>query len=236
MRRALNLLHDRRGATIVEFALLAPVFALMLVGVLQMGRLFFADADLNNALTNGARQATIFPMPSDDDILDAVEAQLTGLNPELLVNEITHHQDTNGIHYSQMRVSYAVPLDFLFFNMGPVTLSATRRVYTHDPNASQPATSSSSSTGGTTTSAGGTTTTSGGTTTTSGGTTTTSGGTTTTSGGTTTTSGGTTTTSGGTTTTSGGTTTGGTTSSTGGNNGNGNGNGRGSGTCRRCSS
>ena len=259
MRRAGTLLHDRRGVSAVEFALIAPVFIMMIVGLAQVGRLFFADADLRNALSTGARQATIFPMPTDDEILDAVEAQLTGLNPDLLVNEISHHVDSDGRNYSDLRVGYAISLDFLFFETAPIMLTAERRVYTHDPDAQMtddPSSASStsaggttSSTGGSTTSAGGTSTTSGGTTTTSGGTTssgdasTTSGGTTTTSGGTTTTSGGTTTTSGGTTTTSGGTTTssGGTTTSSGNGNGNGssggdngNGGGRGNGTCRRC--
>jgi hypothetical protein len=264
MRRPGTLLRDRKGISAVEFALIAPVMFLMIIGLTQVGRLFFADADLRSALAAGARQATIYPMPADDVILDTVEGRLTGLNPDLLVNEINHYVQTNGTHYAVLRVSYAVTLDFLFFEWGPVTLEARRTVYTNNPASTWANSTSASSTGGTTTtsaggttttSAGGTTTTSaGGTTTTSaGGTTTTSaGGTTTTSaGGTTTTSaGGTTTTSaGGTTTTSAGgttTTSGGATTTSGGNNGNGNGNGNGGngngngngnatgGTCRRC--
>ena len=82
MPRARTLLHDRRGVSAVEFALVAPVLVLMIVGVVQMSRIFFADADLRNALAAGARQATIFPLPSDDTILDTVEGSLTGINPD----------------------------------------------------------------------------------------------------------------------------------------------------------
>lgn len=224
-----SLGRDRKGVSAVEFALVAPVLVMMIVGLTQMGRLFFANADIHSAVEGGGRFATIYPRPDDDDILDMVESDLTGLNPDLLINEIAYGRDAGGNLFADLRAAYDIRLDFLFFQVEPIRLEARRRVFVHEATGAMPTGSSggSTSSGGTTTSAGGTTTTSGGTTTTSGGTTTTSGGTTTTSGGTTTTSGGTTTTSGGTTTSTGGTT-------GNGNHGNGNG-GSPPGKCRRCS-
>ena len=213
MARAKPLLQDKSGISAVEFALLAPVLFMMIVGLTQIGRLFFAEADLQNALAAGARQATIFPRPEDDIILDHIESQLTGINPELTVNEITHGIDEDGHLYSDLRIAYNIELDFIFFRYPSLTLTAERRVFTHEPataSSSSASTSASSSTSTSSTSTGGTTTTSGGDGSTS--------------------TGGTTSTSGGDSSTS-----------TGGNNGNGNGNGHGNGngqttggTCRRC--
>jgi Flp pilus assembly protein TadG len=49
--------NDRRGASAVEFALLAPLFALMLVAVIEIGFEAAARADIRGALRAGAHAA-----------------------------------------------------------------------------------------------------------------------------------------------------------------------------------
>lgn len=48
-----------RGQTLVEFALIIPIFILLLMGVLDLGRAVYAYHTLNNAAREGARQATV---------------------------------------------------------------------------------------------------------------------------------------------------------------------------------
>jgi Flp pilus assembly pilin Flp len=206
-----SLHSNQQGAGAVEFALVAPVLISMVIGVTQLGMLFQANAGIQHAVEEAARVAAVYPTPSNVDTLvrNKLESSRFGMKGTLTPT-VVEGKAADCMDVLDLNLSYAVPLDFIFFSTPAVTLTHSRRVFL------QKATSSSSTcaatTGGTTT--GGTTT--GGTTT--GGTTT--GGTTT--GGTTT--GGTTT--GGTTT--GGTTTGGTTTppaDTGNNGNNGNGNG-----------
>lgn len=48
-----------RGQTLVEFALILPVFILILVGIFDGGRLVFAYHTVNNAAREGGREATV---------------------------------------------------------------------------------------------------------------------------------------------------------------------------------
>ena len=50
---------SRRGQTLVEFALILPVFVLILVGIFDGGRLVFAYHTVNNAAREGGREATV---------------------------------------------------------------------------------------------------------------------------------------------------------------------------------
>ena len=47
------------GQTLVEFALIIPIFIMLLMGVLDLGRAVYAYHTLNNAAREGARQAIV---------------------------------------------------------------------------------------------------------------------------------------------------------------------------------
>lgn len=48
-----------RGQALVEFALILPLFVLLLVGILDLGRAVYAYNTLNNAARQGARLAVV---------------------------------------------------------------------------------------------------------------------------------------------------------------------------------
>jgi Flp pilus assembly protein TadG len=50
---------DERGSVLVEFALVIPIFALMLFGMVQFGLAFAGWSSLRNSVQNGARLAAI---------------------------------------------------------------------------------------------------------------------------------------------------------------------------------
>jgi Flp pilus assembly protein TadG len=215
------LRRDTKGIGAVEFALVAPVLISFVIGIAQMGKLFYANADMKNAMASGARVAGIWPVPTDDVIKAAVNDRISrtrGLSAAQVT--LTRGTDGNGNEFVNIKMRYQVPLDFIFFDAGPVTLEDNRKVYTQmigvmPPPSTTTGSTTSTTSGGTTSTTGGTTSTTGGTTSTTGGTTsTTSGGTTSTTGGTTSTTGGTTSSTGGTTSTTSATSAGGTTSST----------------------
>ena len=51
--------HRRRAASIVEFAFVAPVMLLLLMGVFEYGRFLFTLQMVNNAAREGARYAAV---------------------------------------------------------------------------------------------------------------------------------------------------------------------------------
>ena len=53
-----------------------------------------------------------------------------GLDPAYLTGPTIVPGNEGGATYSEITLSYAVPLNFLFYKVGPIRLSQTRRVYT----------------------------------------------------------------------------------------------------------
>jgi len=47
--------HDRRGAAAVEFALVAPIFLVLLSGIIENGLIIFTQSALDNATRDAAR-------------------------------------------------------------------------------------------------------------------------------------------------------------------------------------
>jgi len=59
LRRHLSSRHKRSGQALVEFALVIPIFLLLLVGLFDLGRAVFAYNTLTNAAREGARLAIV---------------------------------------------------------------------------------------------------------------------------------------------------------------------------------
>ena len=127
MRRLRQLLGDRTGSAVVEFAVAVPVLVSMVWGIFQIGILYQANAGMQHALGEAARYATIYPTPDDSQIQAKITSAKFGLGngtwgePEIVTDATA---DTKTI-----TVSYTQPTDFLFFAGPTVTLGATKVVY-----------------------------------------------------------------------------------------------------------
>lgn len=67
----------RRGAAMVEFAVVAPIFFMIVFGVIEFGRGLMVQQLLTNAARNGARKAIVGGQTSDT-ISTAVKSELSG--------------------------------------------------------------------------------------------------------------------------------------------------------------
>src|SRR5439155_25575240 len=56
--------HDR-GQALVEFALIVPIFILLLVGMFDVGRVVFASNDASHAARDATRFASVSPVDCD---------------------------------------------------------------------------------------------------------------------------------------------------------------------------
>jgi Flp pilus assembly protein TadG len=130
MKRLLAMWRDKRGAGAIEFALIAPALLAMLMGVTQLGTMYFARADLRHAIAAGARQAQIFPRPTTATITSTITGRMHRLQANKITGPtITYDRDANGFDYAVIQASYAVPLNFIVYKVPAVTLTETRRVY-----------------------------------------------------------------------------------------------------------
>ena len=129
MARRRTLFRDEKGASAVEFVLAFPVLIIFIIGIIQLGVLFSANAGLRQAVEEGARYATIFPSPTDTQITARVLDRKFGLVTSRITGPTVASGTNNGVKYVDVSMSYSVPLDFVLFTAPPVTLSYTRRAY-----------------------------------------------------------------------------------------------------------
>lgn len=68
-----------QGASLVEFALVVPLLALMLFGIVDFGFVLNRDTLVNNAAREGAREASLNPDRSAiEDVVEQVLSDLSG--------------------------------------------------------------------------------------------------------------------------------------------------------------
>ncbi|MFN2432475.1 MAG: TadE/TadG family type IV pilus assembly protein [Gemmatimonadota bacterium] len=118
-RRTLRpVFADDRGQNLVEFAILAPIFLFLLIGMFEFGRAWNIYQVVVNAAREGGRVAAL---PTGFSTADSVQArvasylQSANLNPgvaEVLL------QDVEGATGSIASVSVSYPYSFAF--VGPI--------------------------------------------------------------------------------------------------------------------
>lgn len=122
-------LRCNRGAAAVEFALTAPTLLLFIIGLLQLGLLFSAQAGMSNAVNEAARYATTFPTPTDAQIIDRMKQRRFMVRGEFMSVPAPVRGSANGVNFIDLTMNYSAPLNFVFFSTQPITMRQTRRAY-----------------------------------------------------------------------------------------------------------
>src|SRR5688500_16640261 len=84
------------GQALVEFALIIPIFVLLLVGIFDLGRGVYAWSTLNNAAREGTRQAIVDQTPAHIRSRAAQHSVALGVGPADVVVEFRNKDDTAG--------------------------------------------------------------------------------------------------------------------------------------------
>ena len=63
-----NAVRDERGATAVEFALVAPIFLMFVIGMFDLGRLFFIKNTMQYTVEQTARYAMVNPTLTETEL------------------------------------------------------------------------------------------------------------------------------------------------------------------------
>lgn len=128
---ALRLIRrDQRGAAAIEMAFALPILLLFVYGIFQFGVILQANAGMQHALGEGARQATIFPKPADSAIVTTMSNKLFGLNVGSFgTPTVTTPSAAVCTNCRLLTVTYSVTPNFLLFNGPPINLTRTKQVY-----------------------------------------------------------------------------------------------------------
>lgn len=98
-----------RGQSLVEFALIIPLFLLIVVGTLDIGRLIYTYSVMHNAAREGARYGAVHPC-DDNGITTAAERLTSGLNGPLAVSVTRENMDSLAESRIIVRVDYSFDL------------------------------------------------------------------------------------------------------------------------------
>jgi Flp pilus assembly protein TadG len=100
------------GQTLVEFALILPVFLLLVLGFFDLGRAVFYYSSLSNAVREGTRDGVVMNYTGDtvDEIKDSILGYafgLTGTSNPLTKDDIdiTISEGTGGIFTQQIEIT-----------------------------------------------------------------------------------------------------------------------------------
>lgn len=121
-----RLIRHQQGTSSVEMALVLPTLFLMIFGMFQLGVLFEANAGMQHALGEGARLATIYPIPTDATIKAKMQAKFVGTK----IGNFTANDVVDGTNTKTLTVSFTMTPNYVFFRGSPVTLTRTKLVYT----------------------------------------------------------------------------------------------------------
>lgn len=104
--------RDQTGQALVEMALVLPVLLLLLMGIIEFGRIFNASLVVTQAAREGARTGAVGG--SDEEILAAVRSAASGLDQKRLQVVIEPQESGDGTRNRgdqlTVRVDYTVPL------------------------------------------------------------------------------------------------------------------------------
>lgn len=122
-----KFLSDRRGATVLEFALVAPVLLAMLLGIVMLGMLFLAQAGLRSAVEDAARYATIWPKPSQAQIEARITARRFGMDPANIVAPTVTFTSASP-SYVTITMGYNITINYVL-GTKTIALTESRRAY-----------------------------------------------------------------------------------------------------------
>jgi Flp pilus assembly protein TadG len=116
---------NRRGAAVVEFAIVAPVFFLLVFGMIEYGRMVMVQQILTNASREGARYAVILDSNDttavQDKVTDYLESASIGGSPTVTVDWPASGSGSN----QPVTVSVSIPFGQVSWLPSPMFVSST---------------------------------------------------------------------------------------------------------------
>ena len=117
-RQARRCLHEKRGASLVEFALVVPLLVALLLGIIEFGWLFNAQITLTSLAREGARKAAVQEFEDDGVLLEAIGK--AHYFEELSIAEYSREDEDVKVHLQ----GEIIPLVGFFVSGDGVTLEA----------------------------------------------------------------------------------------------------------------
>jgi Flp pilus assembly protein TadG len=103
-------LHNRKGQSLVEAAVLLPILLLIIFGIIEFGRIFSAYAMVNNAARDWARRAAINNYEESYVESGAQSELVTSYGIDTASVQASSYIDADGDNAIKVEIIYEVPL------------------------------------------------------------------------------------------------------------------------------
>lgn len=97
--------RDEDGSPAIEFAIVAPVFVSVCLGVISLGYAFQVRNEMAHAVDAGIRQVLLDPAITDQDLETAIKDAFQESDPDNLTVALTE-TTIDGIDYRSIALSY----------------------------------------------------------------------------------------------------------------------------------
>ena len=124
-----RLHRDERGAAVIEMAFGLPILIMLLWMIIQLGFAFRAMSGLQHSLGEGARVATLWPVPSKDVVKAKMEAAVYGIKPGTFVIPAAVSGTADGSNYLDLQVTYTQKTDLIIIPGPTINVSRSKRVW-----------------------------------------------------------------------------------------------------------
>lgn len=129
MLRVLNLRRDSRGAAVIEMAFALPALVILMWMIVQCGLVFRAMSGIQHGLGQGARAATLFPKPADNDIKAKISSAVYGIGPGTFAIDDPVTGTLDGATYLDLKVTYTQKTNLLLLPGPTINVSRSKRVW-----------------------------------------------------------------------------------------------------------
>ena len=115
---------QRRGAAVVEFAVVAPIFVLLVFGMIEFGRMVMVQQVITNASREGARRA-VLDGAATQDVVDLINDYLASGSISSATVTVTPDPPGNAAFGEPVTVLVQVPFDQVSWLPSPMYLGGT---------------------------------------------------------------------------------------------------------------
>lgn len=122
--------RGERGVTAVEFALVAPVFLMFMLGIIDLGRLFWVKNLMQYAVEQTTRFAMVNPSATQNALEAYADGQVSGLFTGITFTADAPGTDvdvTTGVYYRTVSASYSFNYLIPLVTLSDIPLSASSR-------------------------------------------------------------------------------------------------------------
>jgi Flp pilus assembly protein TadG len=129
MKMLKRLQSDNSGAAVVEMAFAFPALIMLIWMIVQLGLVLRASAGMQHSLGEGARLATIWPVPDTDAIKAKMNAAVYGIGPGTFNIPTPTAGVADGSDYLDLSVTYNQSTSLLIIPGPTISISRSKRVW-----------------------------------------------------------------------------------------------------------